>query len=161
NNNQLHFINLGSPGHPKITAPIKPIVETIDAEYTPIGNFQTRVYLRSDQDAPNRRIIATDLENTDRSAWKVVIAEQPHAIESAVVAGGRIVVHSLVDVQSRIQLFALDGAPQSDVPLPGVGAVTALYGRSDQYDVWFAFSSPLAPPTVYRYDLESHSRIAF
>ena len=62
NNNQLHFIDLGDPGQPKITAPIKPIVETLDAEYTPIGNYQTRVYLRSDKDAPNRRIIAIDLE---------------------------------------------------------------------------------------------------
>ena len=161
NNNQLHFINLGSPGRPNITAPIKPIVETIDAEYTPIGNFHTRVYLRSDKDAPNRRIIAIDLENTDRSAWKVVVAEQPHAIENAVLVGGRIVVHSLVDVQSRIHVFALDGAHEREVPLPGIGAVTDLYGRADHYEVWFTFSSPLAPPTVYRYDLEGRTRMTF
>jgi len=160
-NNQLHFINLGSPGHPNVTAPIKPIVETIDAEYTPIGNYQTRVYLRSDKDAPNRRIIAIDLEDPHPNNWKVVIAEQPHAIENAALAGGRIVVHTLVDVQSRIQVFSLDGAHESDVPLPGVGAVTDLYGRADQFDVWFTFSSPLAPPAVYRYDLEGRTRMSF
>src|SRR6185503_1747027 len=146
---------------PNITAPIAPIVATLDAEFTPIGNFHTRVYLRSDKDAPNRRIIAIDLENTDRSAWKVVVAEQPHAIENAVLVGGRIVVHSLVDVQSRIHVFALDGAHEREVPLPGIGAVTDLYGRADQYDVWFTFSSPLAPPTVYRYDLQGRTRMTF
>ena len=161
NNNQLHFIDLGNPAHPKVAAPIKAIVETLDAEYTPVGNYQTRVYLRSDKDAPNRRIIAIDLENTEPAAWKVVIAEQVHAIENAVIAGGRIVLHSLIDVQSRIQLFSLDGALEAEIPLPGVGAITDLYGRSDQYDVWFTFSSPLAPPTVYRYDLEAKSRMDF
>jgi prolyl oligopeptidase len=154
NNNQLHFINLDNPGTPNITAPIKPIVETLDAEFTPIGNYQTRVYLRSDKDAPNRRIIAIDLEHVERDGWKVVVAEQPHAIENAALVGGRIVIHSLVDVQSRIQLFALDGSHEADVPLPGVGAVTDLYGRTNDDDLWFTFSSPLAPPTVYRYDLE-------
>jgi prolyl oligopeptidase len=161
NNNQLHFIDLVSPGRPNITATIKPIVETIDAEYTPIGNYQTRVYLRSDKDAPNRRIIAIDLENPDRDAWKVVIAEQPHAIENAVLAGGRIVVHSLVDVRSRIEVYSLDGAPEREIPLPGVGAVTDLYGRAGLYDVWFTFSSPLSPPTVYRYDLGGRTRMTF
>jgi prolyl oligopeptidase len=161
NNNQLHVINLGSPASPSITAPIKPIVETLDAEYTPLGNYHTRVYLRSDKNAPNRRIIAIDLENPDPSAWKVVVPEQPHAIEDAALVGGRIVIHSLADVQSRIQLFSLDGAVQDDIPLPGVGAVSDLYGRADQYDVWFTFSSPLSAATVYRYDVESRSRMAF
>lgn len=160
NNNQLHFINLGNPAHPAITAPIKPIVETLDAEYTPIGNYQTRVYLRSDKDAPNRRIIAIDLENID-GASKVVVAEQPHAIENAALVGGRIVIHSLVDVQSRIQVYGLDGTHERDVPLPGVGAVSDLYGRSDEYDVWFTFSSPLSPATVYRYDLQARARMPF
>src|SRR5204863_1990701 len=94
-------------------------------------------------------------------AWKVVIAEQPHAIEGAALAGGRIVIHSLVDVQSRLQLYGLDGAHQADVPLPGVGAVTDLYARADQFDVWFTFSSPLTPPTAYRYDLDARSRLPF
>ncbi len=114
----------------------------------------TRVYLRSDKDAPNRRIIAIDLENPDPDAWKVVVPEQPHAIENAALIGGRIVIHSLVDVQSRIQLFSARRHAEGDIALPGVGAVSGLYGRSDQYDVWFSFSSPLSPATVYRYDLE-------
>ena len=47
------------------------------------------------------------------TAWKVVVPEQPHAIENAALVGGRIVVHSLVDVQSRIQLFGARRHPRS------------------------------------------------
>lgn len=159
NNNQLHFIDLGSAGSPAVTATIRPIIESLDAEFTPIGNYQSRVYLRSDKDAPNRRVIAIDLEQPD--AWRVVVPEQAHAIEHARVAGGRIVVHQLVDVQSRLQVFGLDGRLQREVALPGVGAVSDVYGRSDLFEAWYVFSSPLLPATVYRFDLDTGRSFAF
>ena len=159
NNNQLHFIDMGSSGSPNVTATIRPIIESLDAEFTPIGNYGSRVYLRSDKDAPNRRVIAIDLEQPE--SWKVVVPELAQPIEHARVAGGRIVVHQLVDVQSRLQLFGLDGAPLGELPLPGVGSVSDIYGRSDLYEVWCIFSSPLTPATVYRYDLDTRRRVAF
>jgi prolyl oligopeptidase len=161
NNNQLHYIDLGHASAPDVTAVIRPIVETIDAEYTPIGNYQSRLYLRSDKDAPNRRVIAIDLEHSDPDAWKIVVPEQPHAIEHASLIGGRIVIHTLEHVQSRLKLFTLDGHPDGDIALPGIGAISGLYGRADQYEIWYSFSSPLSPATVYRYDLETGTRMAF
>jgi prolyl oligopeptidase len=161
NNNQLHFIDLEHPLAPNVTARINAVVETIDAEYAPIGNYQSRLYLRSDKDAPKRRIIAIDLENREPHQWKVVVPEQPHAIETAALAGGRIVLHSLVDVQSRLHVFGLDGSAQGEIALPGIGAISDVYARQDQYDVWFSFSSPLSPATVYRYDLDEGRRVAF
>jgi prolyl oligopeptidase len=161
NNNQLHFIDLETPAAPQVTSGIRAIVETIDAEYTPIGNLGSRLYVRSDKDAPRRRIIAIDLERTEAPFSKVVVAEQPHAIENAALAGGRIVLHCLVDVQSRLQIFGLDGHQEADIPLPGVGAVSEISGRSDQDDVWFTFSSPLSPATVYRYDFATDHRLPF
>jgi prolyl oligopeptidase len=159
NNNQLHFIDLGAAGSPNITGAIRPVVETLDAEFTPIGNYQSRVYLRTDKDAPNRRVIAIDLESPD--TWRVVVPEQAQPIEHARVAGGRIVIHQLVDVQSRVRLFGLDGVAQGEIPLPGVGAVSEIYGRSDLYEVWYVFSSPLSPATVHRFDLDTRHGLAF
>ena len=159
NNNQLHVIDLGSPGSPAVTATIRPIVETIDAEFAPIGNYQSRVYLRSDKDAPNRRVIAIDLEHPE--SWKVVVPEQAQPIEHARLAGGRIIVHRLVDVRSRLQVFGLDGSALGELVLPGLGAVSDIYGRADLYEIWCLFSSPLMPATVYRYDLDARHGVAF
>ena len=161
NNNQLHFIDLGSAASPNVRGVVKPVVETLDAEYAPIGSYQSRVYLRSDKDAPNRRIIAIDLEQPEPQSWKVVIDESPQAIESAVLAGGRIVLHYLADVQSRLRVFNLDGSAEREIALPGVGAVSELSGRVDQHHAWLTFSSPLQPATVYRCDLDSGDLVAF
>ena len=90
----------------------------------PIGNKGTTLYLRSDKDAPNRKIIAIDLQNPARaSAWKTIVPERKEAIENVALIGGRIVAQYLVDVQSRLALFGLDGAPQGEIALPGAGTV--------------------------------------
>ncbi|MEP6782815.1 MAG: S9 family peptidase, partial [Acidobacteriota bacterium] len=161
NNNQLHYIDMASAATPDVAGRVRPIIETLDAEYTPIGNYQSRLYVRTDKDAPNRRIIAIDLENPEPEAWKIVVPEQPHVIEDAVLGGGRIIIHCLVDVQSRLTLFTRDGRSDGEIALPGVGAVAALYARRDLGEAWFVFSSPLSPATVYRYDIDARSHIAF
>jgi prolyl oligopeptidase len=152
NKNRLYYADLGRPNAPKIDAPVKPIMEVNDAEYLPIGNKGTTVYLRSDKDAPNRKIVAVDLNNPAPAAWKAIVPERKEAIENVAVIGGRIVAQYLVDVQSRLQLFDLDGTPQGEVAVPGPGAVGVISGRQDAPDIWYSFSSPLMPSTVYAFD---------
>jgi prolyl oligopeptidase len=161
NNNQLHFIDLVHPGAPALTGRVVPVVETFDAEYTPIGNSQSRVYVRTDHDTPKRQIVAIDLENPEATAWTVVVPEAEHPIEDATLAGGRIVIHYLVDVQSELRLHALDGTRLAYLPLPQVGVVSELYGRTDLYELWCSFSSPLLPATVLRYDFDLNRRVPF
>jgi prolyl oligopeptidase len=152
NRNRLYFADLGDPKAPKIDAPVRPVMEANDAEYAPIGNKGTTVYIRSDKDAPNRKVLAVNLNNPAPAAWKTIVPERKEAIESVAVIGGRIVAQYLVDVQSRLVLFDLDGAPKGEVAVPGAGAVGAISGREDAPDVWYSFSSPLMPSTVYVFD---------
>src|SRR4029079_16741625 len=128
---------------------VKQVVRVTAADYLPIGNTGTTVYLRSDKDAPNRRVVAVDLNHAAPAAWKTIIPERKEAIENVAVIGGRIVAQYLVDVQSRLLLFGLDGAPQGEVAVPGAGAVGVISGRQDAPDIWYSFSSPLRPSTVY------------
>src|SRR5438874_4790938 len=131
NKNRLYVADLGDPQQPKIGAPVKPVIETDDAEYAPIGNVGSVMYLRSDLDAPNRRIIAVDLRNPDRTAWKTIVRERPQAIESVLMAGERIVAQYLVDVQSRLLLFDREGGSVGEIKLPGAGSIAGLSGRQD------------------------------
>jgi prolyl oligopeptidase len=141
NNNRLYFADLGDPQHPTIGGPIKPLVEADDAEFAPFGNSGPVLFLRSDRDAPNRRVIALDVRNPAPSHWKTIVPERQWAIETVGLFGGRIVAQYLVDVQSSLAMFSLDGASLGEIPLPGIGAVTALSGREDEPDVFYGFSS--------------------
>jgi prolyl oligopeptidase len=152
NKNRLYAADLGNPKAPNLKAPIKPVIETDDAEFAPIGNRGSVVLVRSDKNAPNRKVIAIDLNNPAASAWKTIVPEQPQVIESVGVIGGSVVAQYLVDVQSKLRLFGLDGTDQGEIALPGIGTVGGLTGREDTPGVWYTFTSPLSPSTVFRYD---------
>ena len=152
NKNRLYAADLGNPKAPNLKASIKPVVETDDAEFAPIGNQGSVILLRSDKDAPNRKVIAVDLKNPAPAAWKTIVPEQPQVIETVGVIGGSVVAQYLVDVQSKLRLFGLDGTDQGEIALPGIGTVGALSGREDTPGVWYTFTSPLSPSTVFRYD---------
>jgi prolyl oligopeptidase len=161
NKNSLHYADLGRPDAPRISAPVKPLMEVNDAEYWPIGNKGATLYLRSDKDAPNRKVIAVDLQRPAPDGWTTIVPERKEALENVAVIGGRIVAQYLVDVQSRLLLFGLDGTSQGEIATPGAGTVGAIRGREDAPDIWYSFSSPLMPSTVYVFNPASRRSEGF
>ena len=151
NRNRLYIADLGRGTAPRIDAPIRPLEEKDDAEYLPLGVQGSTLFVRSDKNAPNRTVLATSLD-TAAPAWKTIVPERKEAIENTAVIGGRLVAQYLVDVQSRLSTFSLDGAPLNEIALPGAGSVGALGGRADSPTVWYTFTSPLVPATVYSFD---------
>jgi prolyl oligopeptidase len=152
NRNRLYYADLGNPKAPTIDAPVKPVVEADDAEYAPFGNRGSTVFIRSDKNAPNRAVVAIDLAHPAPSGWKTIVPERKETIESVALIGGRIVAQYLVDVQSRLSLFDIDGTAHGEIALPGPGAVGGIAGRQDAPDIWYSFSSPLTPSTVNKFD---------
>lgn len=161
NNNRLYYADLGDSRKPNLGAPIKPLVEDDDAEFAAFGNKGSVLYLRTDRSAPNRKVIALDIAHPEPSAWTTVVPEAKEAIESVSLVGGHLVTQYLVDVQSKLSLFSLDGTAQGDIELPGTGTVAAIGGREDSPEIFFSFSSPLFPTTVFSYDPASKARTSF
>ena len=161
NRNRLYYADLGDPAAPKVNAPIRPLDETGNAEYLPFGMIGPRVFVRTDKNAPNRAVITTVLGAPGTVAWKTVVPERPEAIESVGLIGGRIVAQYLVDVQSRLSLFEPDGRPAGDVTLPGTGTVGGFTGRDDRPEIWYAFTSPLTPTSIHRFDQRAGTDTTF
>ena len=154
-NNRLWVTDLGSPSKPNLGAPPIVLAPEEDAIHVPLGVVGRTVYLYTTFLAPKGRIVAAAVGETDRAKWRTIVpeAKDPIADAGALLVGDRLVVTYLVDVQSRIRRFALDGTPQGEILLPEVGSVTQLGGRNDGADVFLMFTSFLRPRTVYRYSL--------
>jgi prolyl oligopeptidase len=155
NNNRLYYADLGNPKKPNVGAAITPIVEADNAEYGAFASEGTVVYLRTDLDAPNRKVIAIDLRNMLPSAWKTIVPEQQQSIETVTLIGGRLIVEYIQDVQSRVVMFGLDGSPKGALKLPGTGTLAGLSGRQDSAEMFYGFTSPLYPTTVFAHDLQA------
>ena len=160
NNNRLYLKDLGDPLEPALDAVLQPIFEEDDAELSLVGSHESILLLRTDRDAPNRRIVAIDARDPS-FAWTTVIAESPHAIENATAAGGRLFVEYLVDVKSRLAMFDFSGAELGDVPLPGAGSLSGFIGREGSHLLFYAFTSHLYPTTVFAYDVPTGESTPF
>ena len=161
NRNELFVADYGSPKRPNLAAPIRPLYTGHDAAYDPLGVVNGTLYLLTDRDAPRRRIVAVPLATPDVSHWKEVVPQGRSAIESANLIAGRIAVTSLEDVASVVRFYGLSGVPQETLALPGLGTVGGVSGRFDRPEVFYSFTSPLVPNTVYRYDARTKRSIAF
>jgi prolyl oligopeptidase len=160
--NRLLYADLGDPLHPDLGAPVEAIVDEERAELTVLGNEGPVLFVRTDLDAPNRRIVAIDLRlHSDPAAWKSIVAESTNALESATLAAGRLFCQYLVDVNSRIRIFSLGGKDEGALELPGVASVAGMSGRAHGTELFYEVSSPLVAPSVFRHDVATGATSTF
>jgi prolyl oligopeptidase len=52
-------------------------------------------------------------------------------------------------------MFTFEGAPAGTIALPGAGSIGGLNGRDDSNVLFYTFTSPLYPATVFAYDIKA------
>ena len=161
--NRLWIADLGSPKQPELGAKPQAMAPDEDARYSAIGVVGDTAYLYTTYRAANGRIVAAKVGESNRDTWRTVVPEDEHTIseDGAIMVGDRIAVVYMVDVQSRVRLFDLEGKPQGEIALPEPGSVTGqgsglprISGRKDGRELFLNFASFLRPATVYRYHLD-------
>ncbi len=150
--NRLAYADLGDPQRPDLRAPATMLLGDFDAAYGFVGNDGPVFYFQTDNAAPRQRVVAIDTRAPDPSAWRTVIPEQADALESVGIIHDTFVASYLHDAASRLRLFALDGTPRADVPLPTLGSLAGITGQRRDRDMFYAFTSFLYPTTIFRYD---------
>ena len=159
--NALYYMDLADPAAPRIDAPVVRLLDSFDARYRFLGNDASAFYVLTTLGAPRGRVVSIDLASPSAPAWKVPVPEGADAIESAVLAGGRIVVTTLHDVQARVAVRGTGGAPLGAIPLPGIGTVSGVSGKLADPEVFLGFSSFLAPPSIISFNLDTGAQAEF
>jgi prolyl oligopeptidase len=160
--NRLLYADLGDPLRPDVAAPVQPLVDEDLAELSVLGNDGPVLYVRTDLDAPRRRVVAIDLrQDASPRRWREVVPESSDPLESASIVAGRLFAQYLVDVKSEVRIFSLDGQPQGTLPLPGLVSVAAMSGRQHDRELFYVVTSPLYASTVLHYDVDAGSTSPF
>ena len=131
---------------------INVLIDKFENEYSLLGNQGSKLYFKSDLNAPKKCVLTIDLDSEDRTP-QVIVAESEDSIESASMVGDSLIVSYLKDAKSLVKVFDLAGKPVREVDLPGIGTAKGFGGKRDQQETFFSFSSFNQPPSSYRYDL--------
>jgi prolyl oligopeptidase len=134
--------------------PITPIVNDVDATFS--GTIENgHLYLLTNWQAPNRRIVDVELKNPARANWRTVVAEEPFVIGGMRLAGGKIFVNYLENVSTKMKVFDVSGKHVRDVPLPPFGSASSMVGEWDKDEAFYSYSSYKQPATIYRYQIST------
>jgi prolyl oligopeptidase len=136
---------------------VVPIVNDIEARFSADIAGDT-MYLQTNWQAPNGRVLAVDLKNPARDKWKEVVPTGKTSIQGVSTAGGRLFVRYLENVLPRIRIFGPQGKPQGEITFPSVGSASGLRGDWGKNEAFFTFMSFVTPPTIYRYDIAKGTR---
>lgn len=146
---EVYYKDLASDG------PIIAIVNDIDARFEPDYGGGT-IFMNTNWDAPNGRILAVDASDPARENWKEIIPESENAvIEGFSVAGGKLFVNYMENVSSKVRVYEPDGTYLREISFPTLGTVSGVSGRWGSDEAFFVFTSFHVPTTIYRYDVAS------
>ncbi len=117
-------------------------------------------YVKTDYKAPNGAIFRAD-PGIMPDAWTPIVPQGQDAIDSWSIVGGKIYVNRLQDVKTETSVYTLDGKPAGAIDYQGIGAASALSGRTTDRYGYFSFESFIDPWTIYRLDTETGKREVF
>ena len=158
---QVYVKDLGDAEHPKLDAPLVPLVRGFDAKWYFAGNDGATLYFRTSDHAPRYRLAALDaLDATKAGPPREVVPESKDTLQHADVLGGTLVLSYLHDAASRLARYSLKGEAQGDLPLPGIGTASAPVGQPGSREMFYSYTSFNQPLTIYRADLAAKNSSA-
>jgi len=159
--NRIYYQDLADPTHPRLEAPVVRLLDDFDASYGFVGNTGPTFYFQTDNAAPRGRIIAVHTRHAEAAEWREVIPQAPDVIEGSQIVHHTFVIRYLHDAYSQLRLFALDGKPAGNVPLPTLGSVVQVTGEPNDTEMFCAFTSFLYPTTIFRHDFATGKSTVF
>jgi prolyl oligopeptidase len=147
--NELYIQDLSKPGNP-----IVPIVNNFDNDHYVMANDGSKLYIHTNLNAPNNRIVVTDFAKPTPENWKDLIAET-ESVLNASTGGGKIFANYLVDVKTVVKQFDMSGKLEREVQLPGIGTAGGFGGKLEDKHLYYSFTSFTFPTTIYKYDIAS------
>jgi prolyl oligopeptidase len=147
--NKLFLKDLTKPN-----SPMKTIVGHTDSDTYVLDNKGSKLFLVTNLDAPNQKIVTVDASNPSSDNWTDLIPEQENVLRPG-TGSGYIFATYMVDAISEVQQYDYDGELVRKVALPGVGTVRGFGGKADAETLYFSFTNYKTPGSIYAYDAKS------
>jgi len=114
------------------------------------ANFRPdRIYFRTNQDAPNWKVMAASYAKPEAAYWTTLIPEQSAVLDDVTVTNDWIVVQDREDVLSRLSVYDKEGKRIRELLLPVFGNVTESAYDFATDTIYATLASHTAPYKVY------------
>jgi len=135
-----------------------PIVEKFEADIDFVTNIGQKCVFHTNKGAEKFKLVTIDMENPAETKWTDLVPETEDKLEWACgVAGDKLITCYMHHVKNTLQLRDLtSGDVTYSFPLD-VGAITGFSGELKHKEMFYKFSSPITPGTMFHVDLTESS----
>lgn len=142
--NKLYLQILSQPDRPLITVQAEELADT-----NLLDSDATHLYLETNYQAPNKRVVKVDIQQPSSQYWQDVIPETEHVLD-AVTGAKFIFAKYMIDAISHVKQFDQSGKLIRTIKLPDVGKVTGFSGKEEQEELYYTFTNYKTPTSIYR-----------
>ena len=147
--NKLFIRNLEDPNGLLI-----PMVEDTESDNYVIDNVGSKLYIVTNRNAPNKKIVTVNASNPEAKNWVDFIPETENVLNPN-TGGGYFFAEYMVDAISKVFQYDYEGKLIREVDLPGLGSVGGFGGEKEDKELYFSFTNYNTPGSTFKYDVES------
>ncbi len=126
------------------------IISNFDNDSYVIDNVGSKLYLVTNLNAPNKRIVTVDAKNPQSKNWQDFIKETKHVLSPSTGAG-YFFAEYMIDAVSKLEQYNYDGKHIRTISLPGVGSIGGFSGKRTQEKLYYSFTNYISPGTSYTF----------
>jgi len=147
--NKLYIKDLNKPNSPLVT-----ILNHTDSDTYLIENEDNKLYLVTNLNAPNQKIVTVDASNPSPENWKDFIPETEYVLSPS-TGGGYFFTEYMVDAVSKVLQYDYDGNLIREIKLPGIGNAGGFGGRKKDKIDYYSFTNYNTPSSIYTFNVET------
>ncbi|MBU2995796.1 prolyl oligopeptidase family serine peptidase [Cellulophaga baltica] len=136
----------------KPDAKIITILDHADTDSYVIENVGSKLYIQTNMDAPNKKVVTVDASNPKPENWVDFIPETENVL-SPNTGGGYFFAEYMVDAISKVLQYDYDGKLVREVKLPGLGTISGFGGKKEDKEFYFSFTNYNTPGSSYKYNV--------
>ncbi|RRQ50134.1 S9 family peptidase [Maribacter algicola] len=131
-----------------------PVVDDTESDNYIIENVGSKLYIVTNRNAPNQKIVTVDAKNPSTENWEDFIPETENVL-SPNMGGGYFFTEYMVDAISKVFQYDYEGNLVREVQLPGVGSASGFGGKKDEKEFYFSFTNYNTPSSSYKYNVDT------
>ena len=144
--NKLFIKDLSKPDSKLVT-----VLDDVKSDTYVIDNRGSKLYLGTNLNAPNQKVVTVDASNPTPENWKDFIPETENVLSPSTGAG-YFFAEYMVDAVSKVLQYDFDGKLIREVKLPGVGSAGGFGGKTTAKELYFSFTNYSTPNSSYKFN---------
>jgi prolyl oligopeptidase len=147
--NELYIKDLTNPNSTIIT-----IVDNFDSDNNIIENEGTKLFIETNLNAPNKRVVTVDFSNPKPENWKDFIPETENVLSPS-SGGGFFFANYIKDAISVVKQYNYSGEMIREIKLPALGTAIGFWAKKKDKTLYYSFTNYITPGSIFSFEPNS------